>query len=217
MASIMPNGARYAVATTYGAAAAITAVTNAAPPVASSGTLPTAGGILLLTSGWPDLNGAVARALDPAAGTFKLEGLDTTDIVRYPAGEGLGTYQLATDFVNIPKIRDVQTSGGDQQFFQYQYVDDASGRQLQAPTFKSAETMTLLVDYDPSLPHFNALVELDRQRRPVILRESLPNGDVLYYVGWFSFKKTASKTLNEFMTNQATFSLTSDSVRYDAA
>lgn len=217
MASIMPNGARYAVATAISAASAITAITNAAPPVASVAAPPADGSIIVVTSGWPDLNGSVARSDDATANTFELEGLDTSDLVRYPAGEGVGTYQVASAFQNIPKIRSVEMSGGEQQFFQYQYVDDASGKQLQAPTFKSAQTLTLQVDYDPSLPHFAVLVELDRKRQPVVLRETLTNGDVIYYFGWFSFNKVPSKTLNEFMTNQATFSLTADPIRYDAA
>lgn len=217
MPSIMPNGAKYAVSTAVAAAIAMTAISNENPARASSPSLPADGAILLLTSGWPELNGAVVRADDPATGGFDLEDIDTSNTTRYPAGEGVGTYQVASAFQNIPKIRSVELTGGEQQFFQYQYVDDASGQQRQAPTFKSAQTLTLLVDYDPSLPHFAALVELDRKREPVVLRETLTNGDVIYYVGWISFNKVPSKTLNEFMTNQLTFSLTAEPMRYDAA
>lgn len=216
MSSMMPNGAKYAVATNVALAVAITAITNANPAVASSGTLPALNDIVFLTSGWSELNGSVARVKSPSAGTFQLEGIDTTDTVRYPAGEGAGTYQIVSSFVGISKVRDIQMSGGEQQFFQYQYVDDPSGRQLQAPTFKSAQTMTMLVDYDPTLPAFNAMVTLDRKRSVAVLRETLPNGDVIYYVGWFSFNKVPSKTLNEFMTNQLTFSLTAEPLRYPA-
>lgn len=216
MPSIMPNGAKYAVSTSLAAAVAITALSNANPAVASAGTLPLADAIVTLVSGWSELNGAVARVGASGGGTFELEGIDTSDTVRYPAGEGIGAYQVASGFVNIGKIRSVEMAGGEQQFYQYQYVDDASGRQLQAPTFKSAQTLTLQVDYDPSLPHFNALVELDRKRLPVVLRETLPNGDVIYYVGWISFTKVPTKVLNEFMANQLTFSLTSEPIRYAA-
>lgn len=214
MPSMMPNGAKYAVATSLATAVAITAISNANPAVASTGTLPTLNAILLLTSGWSELNGAVARAKSPAGGTFNLDGIDTTDVVRFPAGEGAGTYQVASTFIGISKVRDIQMSGGEQQFYQYQYVDDPSGRQLQAPTFKSAQTMTLQVDYDPTLPAFNALVELDRKRGIAVLRETLPNGDVIYYVGWISFNKVPTKVLNEFMANQLTFSLTAEPIRY---
>lgn len=217
MTSMMINGARYAVATQLSAAMAMTAVTNANPAVASAATPPAAGAIALLTSGWPDLNGSVARSKSPTADSFQLENVNSTDLIRYPAGEGVGTFQVASDFVGLSKVRSVEMAGGEQNFYQYQYVEDASGRQQQAPTFKSAMTMTLQVDYDPSLPHFDALVELDRLRGISILRESLPNGDVIYYVGWISFNKVPTKVLNEFMANQLTFSLTADPMRYAAA
>lgn len=218
MASLMVNGARYAVATQLAAAVALSGITNANPAVASAGTTPNVGDVTLITSGWSELNGAVARVATEVEGvSFTLGGVDTSDIVRYPSGEGGGTYQVASGFVNIPKIRELNLQGGEQNFYTYQYVDDPSGRQMQAPTFKSAQTLTLQVDYDPSLPHFNQLVELDRKRGVAILRETLPNGDVIYYVGWISFNKVPSKVLNEFMANQLTFSLTADPIRYPAA
>lgn len=214
MGSMMINGARYAVATAFSTARAITAITNTNPPSASTAQPPTNGSILLLTSGWPDLNGAVVRAANADADSFDMQGINATDVLRFPAGEGVGTFQVASDFVPLQKVRSVEMAGGEQNFYQYQYVEDDSGRQQQAPTFKSAMTQTLQVDYDPSLPAFDALVELDRLRGVSVLRESLPNGDVLYYVGWISFNKVPTKVLNEFMANQLTFSLTADPIRY---
>lgn len=217
MGSIMPNGAKYAVATQLAAAVAIANITNANPGLATTGATPNAGDIALLTSNWSELNGAVSRVGAVVADTsFALEGFDTTDAIRHPANEGGGTYQVASDFINVPKIRSVELQGGEQNYYQYQYVDDSSGRQYQAPTFKSAQTLTLQVDYDPSLPHFNELVELDRKRGVAILREILPNGDTIYYVGWISFNQVPSKVLNEFMANQLTFSLTALPIRYPA-
>jgi len=217
MPSLMINGARYAVATQLAAAVAMSAVSKAAPPVALTATPPANGDIVLLSSGWTGINEAVARASGVVAATsFQIEGFDTTDAVRYPAGEGVGGFQIASNFVNLPKIHDIQSAGGEQQFFQRQYVDDPNGKQVQAPTFKSAMSRTYSLDYDPAKPHFNALVELDRKRNVTILRETLPNGDVIYYAGYLSFNKEPTRALNEFMSNVMTFSLTSDSIRYAA-
>lgn len=217
MPSLMINGARYAVATQLAVAAAISAITNAAPPVASAAATPTDGDILLLSSGWGLLDEAPVRAAGVVANTsFNLEGYDATDELIYPAGEGIGTYRIASNFVNLPKIHDIQTAGGEQNFAQRQYVDDPSGKQVQAPTFKTAQSRTFMLDYDPTKPHFNALIELDRKREIVILREILPNGDTIYYSGRISFNKEPTRALNEFMSNQLTFSLSADSVRYPA-
>lgn len=217
MSSLMINGARFAVATALAAPVAITGISNAAPPVALSATPAANGSILLLASGWGGLDEAVARSTGFVAATsFNLEGFDTTDATRYPAGEGAGAYRIASNFVNLPKIHDIQASGGEQQFATRQYVDDPSNKQVQAPTFKSAMGKTYLMDYDPSKPHFDALVELDRTKTITILRETLPNGDVIYRAGYLSFNKEPTQALNEFMSNQMTFSQTSESIRYAA-
>lgn len=216
MSSLMINGARYAVATQLAAAVAISALTNAAPPVATAAVAPADGDILLVASGWGLFNEVPVKASGVTGSTFVMTGYDATDLVRNPAGEGIGAYQLASAFVNLPKIHDIQTSGGEQNYATRQYVDDPSGKQVQAPTFKSAQGRTFMMDYDPSKPHFNALIELDRQREIVILRETLPNGDVIYYAGRLSFNKEPTRALNEFMSNQMTFSMSADSIRYAA-
>jgi hypothetical protein len=217
MASRFINGAKYAVSTTLGAAVAVTAASNAAPPVLLTTAPPNNGDIVVLNSGWTELNETVARAIGKVVGTsFNLEGVDTTSVIRYPAGEGIGSFKVAGSFVSLTQVRDVASDGGDQQFFTFQYVEDSNGRQRSVPTFKNAMSFTIVMDYDPDLAWFDALVELDRLREPVVLREILPNGDTLYYFGYVAFNKVASKTLNENMTVTATFSLLADPIRYDA-
>lgn len=217
MPSLMINGARYAVATALSALAPITDISNAAPPVASAAAPPVDGSILLLQSGWSGINEIPVRSTGATADAFSLEGYDTTDLIRFPATEGAGGFQVASAFVNLPKIHDIQSNGGEQNFTQRQYVDDPNGKQVQAPTFKSAQSRTYMLDYDPTKPHFNALIEIDRKKEVVILRETLPNGDVIYYAGYMSFNKEPTRDLNEFMSNELTFSLTADSIRYPAA
>lgn len=217
MPSMMINGARHAIATAVSAATAFTAASNASPPVLLTTTPPTAGAVVLVNSGWSLLNEVVGRAASVVAATsFALEGYDATDTNLFPAGEGAGVFSVASSFVNLPKIHDIQSSGGDAEFFQRQYVADPSGKKIQVPTSKSPQSRTFMLDYDPSLAHFDALVELDRKRELCILRETLPNGDVIYYAGYISFNKEPTRTINEFMSNQLVFSMSSDSVRYDA-
>lgn len=211
MTSRFINGATYAISTALGAAVPVTAATNAAPAVLTPA--PTADDIIVLQSGWPSLNDNVFKA--GAAGA--LLGSDTTDETEYPPGEGVGVYRVAEDFVGLSQVRDVDMGGGEQQYFQYQYVEDRGGRQRQAPTFKNAMAMTILLDYDPNLPWYEALKAADRSREPVVLRERLPGGDVIYYYGLLSFNDVPTKRLNENMQVAATFSLQSDPIRYAAA
>lgn len=209
------NGTKLAISTTLGNAVAVSAVSNANPGVASAAVTPAAGGIVVMSSGWSELEGIVARAASVVANTsFALEGINTTDVARYPAGEGAGTYQLAGSFVALSQIIDVKISGGETNFHKWQYVEDPSGRERQAPTNKSAISREIILHYDASMPWFAALKEADRKRQPVVLRETLPDGAVIYSVGYLSFQDVPVGSVNEGMTVTATFSLLSAPTRY---
>lgn len=219
MTSRMINGAKFAVSSALGAAAAITAVNNANPGVASSLTPPTEGDVVVLTfPGLPELDDSVVRAGTVVAGTsFELEGVDTTDAVRFPTEDSAGAYRAVSGFVPLSQVRDLDMSGGDQQFHQFQNVEDPTSRQRQDPTFKNPMVLRIDLAYDPALPWFAALKEADRRKEPVVVREVLPNGDTTYYYGMMSFNGVATKSLNEHMLVSATLSLYADPIRYDAA
>ena len=216
MTSRFINGAKHAVSTALAPAAAITAITNSNPAVASSAAPPAEGSLVVLKSNWPELNDTVARVGAVTANTFELENVDTSDVIRFPAGEGIGTYEVASTFVSLSQVRDVDQSGGEQQFFTYQNIEDATSRQRQDPTFKNPMVMRVDMAYDPALPWYTVLDELDRAKEPVVLREILPGGDTIYYFGMLSFNKVPTKKPNEHMLVSATFSLYADPIRYPA-
>lgn len=217
MSSYFVNGAKFAVSNTLAAAIAMTAVSNANPAVALTATPPANGSIVVLKSGWTELNETVSRTAGQVAATsFQIEGFNASDVVRFPAGEGIGTFEVASAFVGLSQVRDVTLDGGEQNYFTFQYVEDVGGRQRRKPTFKSATGFTIVLDYDPDIAWYAALIEMDRVKTPVVLRETLPAGDIIYYYGEISFNKVPTKTINENMTVTATFSLLADPVRYSA-
>lgn len=217
MTSRFINGAQFAVSP-LAAAVAMSAISNANPAVVSAAAPAANGDVVVVNSGWEDINGAVFRAAGQVAGvSFQLEGLDSTDAARFPAGEGGGTFQIANDFTTVTQVRDIKTEGGDQQYYNYQYVGDKGGRQRRKPTYKNAMGYTMQMDYDPDLPWFAKLIALDFKKLPVVLRETLPGGDVIYYVGDLSFNKVPSHELNANMQVTATFSLQADPMRYAGA
>lgn len=217
MSSYFPNGTQYAISTTLAAAIALTAITNANPAVASAAAPPADGSIVVLASGWSALNDTVAKTANAAADSFELAGVDTTSLVDFPAGAGAGTARVAGGWVPITQVRSNNVTGGEQQFFTYQYVEDKSNRQRQKPTTKSPIVITLNMDYDPALPWYEALIQADKLGQPVILRATLTSGDVIYYLAYPSFNKVPTGGLNENQQNVATFSLLGDPVRYEAA
>lgn len=217
MSSFFPNGSQFAVATAKAAVLPVTAVTNANPAVATtSATPPVIGSLGVLTSGWNDINGRAFRTGTVAGQTFQLEDVDTTNTTSHPAGEGVGTFQVFSNFVTLSQIREVASDGGDQNWFTFDYVDDKSGRERRKPTTKAAQGFTLTLDWDPNLAWYDTLIDLDAKREQVMLRVTLPNGDILLYYGYLSFNKEPSMTSNENMTVTASFSLDADTTRYGA-
>ena len=91
MAVKITNGSIVHIASGKAAAKNVTAATNAAEAVltvAAHGL--TAGDYVVVTSGWGSLNGRVFRVKAADTGTVTLEGADTTNTDKYPAGGGVG-------------------------------------------------------------------------------------------------------------------------------
>ncbi len=196
MASSFPNGTVFSLGTTYGPPKTVSGVSNASPGVASATAHGfTDGDIVVMTSGWPSLNGAVVRVDNSTADAFDLEGFDTTNVTAYPAGQGGGTAREVTAWVSLSQVTDVQTSGGEQQFYQWQYLEEKTQRQR--PTVKSARSMSLTVDYDPDLAWHAALLTADALNTPHVIRAQLPSGKVIYYNMYVAYDGEPSFTINQ--------------------
>lgn len=217
MSASFPNGTLLAVSTAFAAAKTVSAVTNANPAVATSTAHGLSDGAIgVFTSGWPDANDRVFRVDNSATNAFDLEGLNSTSTTRYPAGQGTGLFTPVDTWVTLSQVREFGKSGGEQQFFTWQYLEDRSGRQRQRPTFKNAKAITVTLDYDPALAWFAALSNADAARTAIVLRATLPTGALIFYSVYPSFDADPSLTMNENMTNAASFSLISDLTRYDS-
>lgn len=212
------NGAQYAFASTVGPDVPITDITNANPAIASSQTEPAQGDFVLLKSNWSALIGQACRVGTVVAGTsFALEGIDTTDVKRYPTGEGAGSYAALSNFINLSQIREIQQQGGDFNDFSWTYVEDRALRQRSRPTDANPLKLTFTLDYDPSLAWFAALEDVTNKQLLTAMRETLPDGTVLLYTGYIAFNKSPSRTRNENMTVSAVMTINSDIVRYAPA
>lgn len=196
MASSFPNGTVFSLGTTYSSPKTVSGVSNASPGVASATAHGfTDGDIVVMTSGWPSLNGAVVRVDNSTIDAFDLEGFDTTNVTAYPSGQGGGTAREVTAWVSLSQVTDVQTSGGEQQFYQWQYLEEKTQRQR--PTVKSARSMSLTVDYDPDLAWHAALLAADALNTPHVIRAQLPSGKVIYYNMYVAYDGEPSFTINQ--------------------
>ncbi len=197
MSSSFPNGTVFSLATSYAATKTVTAISNATTAVASSVSHGYSAGDIVILGNSSRLDQRVIRVAANAAPTdlFNLEGIDTSSTTLYPSGFGVGTASKVTSFTAISQVTDVQSAGGEQQFYQWVYLED--GRQRQRPTFKNARSMTLVMDYDPDLAWHDDLIAADLAGTVYVLKASLPSGAVIYYSVYVGFDGEPSFTINE--------------------
>lgn len=213
MAARLPDGAIVSLATTYGTAKTVSGISNANPGVATSTAHGLANGALVsVTSGWSNLNNRVVRVAGTATNTFNLDGIDTTSVTQYPAGSGGGSVQEITGFTQIAQIMGFSTSGGEQQFATFSFLEQNFDTQI--PTTLSAQSITLDIADDPTLPGYQALKAASDARAIRALRLSMPDGSFILYQGYVSFNETPSVTKGSVMQVRATFSLQGRPVRY---
>lgn len=212
----LPNGSLIAIAASYGASKAMSALTNAATAVA---TLAASHGVIVndvleVTSGWSKLNNRILRASAVATNDVSLEGLNSLDTTKYPAGGGVGSVREVLTWQQILQILEISTSGGEQGFTTYSFLEDDTERQI--PTQKSPVQITIQIGDDDTLAHYPILVAADEDRLQRAVRLTLPGGAVIFYNAFVTFNKTPSLTKNEVMALTATLSLTAEQTRYAA-
>lgn len=214
MALTMPKGIQFGFAPANpGNDIALSALTNAVAVgfTAEAGEeTPVAGKpYILKANGWPLANNKVGRI---GAGGATVEGIDTSDVDLFPAG-GYGASSLVPlgDFVDFTQQGDPTASGGEQQFWTGQLLEDPLGRQISMPTFKNAKTITIPLYYDPREPWYDAAKKMDAKGEACVLRAKMVNGDVLYWYGYLSFDSDPSIAANTPMGNTATFTIIGES------
>lgn len=215
MALKMPKGVQFGFAQLDTAEPLPATGFTSANPTVATGVTAAAGTIVVVSApGWPGINN-VATELG-AAGV--LLGVDTSNVRLYPTGtSGPGEVRTAGDFVDFTQQGEPSTSGGDQQFWTGQLLEDPTGRQLSIPTFKNAKVFSIPLYYDPALPWYGAAKEVDAVGEPVVLRCKIPGGDTLYRFGYLSFDGDPTMTANTPMGVMATFTALGDSVLVEAA
>jgi len=203
MAARLPNGSTVDFVKTYGDDITVTSISNAKPAVATAAAHGLVkGDIVVLTSGWLKLSGRGFRVGEVTVGTFELEGVDTTNTASYPVGVSAGTVKKAEEWVAISQITEVASSGGEQQFYQYGYLEEDEDRQI--PTTKSPSTLTLTVADDPSQLYVTVDEEADELKEERLQRLNLVNGDIILYNSIASITNTPTLNRNQIMVRTIT-------------
>lgn len=209
----LPKNTLIALATTYGSAIEFSALTNANPAQATATAHGlTDGAILAVTSGWGKLNDRVVRVTGSATNDFDLEGIDTSSTTMYPAAGGTGSVRAITAWTQITQVLDMQSSGGDQGFVTYGFMED--DRDIQIPDRISPQTLNLTMADDSALPGYIALKAAAETAAVRAVRLTMPNGALIYFNGYISFNETPVLTKGQVNGVRAQVSLVSRPVRY---
>ncbi|CAI8801016.1 Phage tail protein [Pseudomonas sp. IT-P74] len=209
----LPNGATFEHAATYAAPLAFSAISNASEAACTVvGATLAVGDILLVTSGWTALNNKVVRVKAATATAITLEAIDTTSTQIFPAGSGAGSLKKVLTWAQIPQITDVAFSGGDQNYQDVVFLEDAQGRQI--PTDKAAARMVLTVADDPTLAYVPIVTAADVAQTVQAARLNLPGTDKLYYGAYTSFSLQPSVSRSNILTRTVSLALQSTPTRY---
>ena len=215
MAITLSTGASLSVAKTYAASVIINALTNALNAVATTGAAHSiaVGDFVEISSGWGLLDKRVARAMTGTTGsTLVLEGIDTTDLTKYPAGTGIGSVRKITAWSALSQVKSVSASGGSQNFANITSITDVVERQV--PTTRGAISMTVDCYDDPSLQWYADVSLADNSRTPYGLLMAFPNGSKLVANAYWSLMRVPTMANNEALMTQITLSYAAEPVRY---
>lgn len=212
----LPNGSTFDFAATYSTDVTVTEISNAAVAKATAtGHTFVKGDIIHLTSGWVKLTGRAFKVGEVTADDFEILGVDTSNEQRYPKGTSAGSAKKVATWVNIPQITEVASSGGEQQFYQFGFLEEDEDRQI--PTTKSPSTLTLTVADDPDQPFVPVVEAADELKEERIQRLNLVNGDIVLYNSIASISNTPSLTRNQLMVRTITLAQQGRITRYKGA
>ena len=209
----LPNGSVLEIAASLGNAVAFTALTNAAPPVATAaGHSIKNGDVLVVNSGWSLINDRAVRAASVAADKFSMGGLNTTNTDKYTAGAGVGSVIPVSNWAQISKVTAFTSSGGEQQYLTVGYLEDDDDRQF--PTNRNPITLAITVEDQPTAAYVGLVEGYGDTKSLTVLRLKLPNGDQILYPGYVSISSTPTMERNSLMTRTINVALSGRPLRY---
>jgi hypothetical protein len=214
MSITLATGTALAIASTYGAAVNMTALTNATEAVATLavGHGCVVGDFLEVTSGWDMLNNRIVRVKTVATNDITFESINTANTTNFPVGAGTGTIRRITAWTTISQVQSFDTSGGDLNFADITTITDRT--QKQAPTTRSAQQLSMTVFDDPALAGQIAVQAASDLSTPAAFRIVFASNSRMVTNGYWSIGAAPQVAVNAPLTNKIGFSALALSTRY---
>jgi len=210
MAIELAQGTTIAIASAYGAAKTMSAISNASEAVA---TLEASHGVLQndiveITSGWDRLNGRVARVKTVSTNDVTLELIDTSNTANYPAGAGTGSVRKISTWTALTQLAGITADTP-----QIQYIDIttlANQTRQRIPGLDESPNMSIDVFYDPSLSWVAAVLAASDANALAAVRMITPGGRKIYANAYWKMSRFPQISIGDAIKNA--LSLTFNSI-----
>lgn len=211
-----PSGTISSVATAFGTAKTVTAVTNAAEAVVSSTAHGFSNGdIVEITSGWARLNKRAWRVKSVTTDAFTLEQADTSNVNLYPSGAGVGTVRKATTWVQLTNTLNQSSSGGEAKKVTYKFTE--SDVEYSINDGFSAVDRSFDMDADAiTTPGYLALRTLTDVQTDTIIRKVAKSGAVSLLPCTINLNEEEIEQDGQIVTVRVSVSGNARSTRYAA-
>lgn len=207
-------GATVSVASAYGPALTINALSNAADAVATLAAttgIGASGDVVKIASSWDRLNDRVAKTT-LSGSDLTLVGMDTSSTTLFPATGGVpGTVTEVTTWTGIGQVKEWNATGGEQQYADITTIADYI--QKQRPTQRSPVSFDLSVFWDPSLAWWATVEGIATAQTQAPMRILLADATVIYFQGYVSLQKIPTIT-DRLLTSSVTLSIASEITVY---
>lgn len=215
MAITLTTGSTMSVAKTYGASISFATITNASDAVVTTASAHSiaVGEYVEVLSGWGRLDKRIARAKTGTTGsTIVLEGINTSDVVKYPVGTGGGSIRRISAWTTLSQIKSMSASGGSQNYADITDMTDTVQKQI--PTTRAPINVTIDAYDDPSLAWYADVVTADEAKTPFGFLLTPANSKPMVANAYWSLMRVPTMANNEAMMTQISLSYAAEPVRY---
>jgi len=212
MAAQVWSNVQVAMQSALATAVTITGITKASPGVVShSGTDPSDGDyVLLLVDGMTELNERVFRVANQAAGSFELEGEDTTDFGTFSSG----TFAVITFGTSLGTIQGVSASGGETEFADTTTIHDKIRTQI--PTVASALSFSLQNRWEPDDAGLAAMKTANDSKAQRAIKFTFASGAISTFYGYVGFVFVPTGNAQDVVTTPATITASNSVTNYSS-
>lgn len=211
----VPTGTVFSVATAFASAKTVTAVSNAATAVVTSAAHGYNNGdvVIFPISGWGRLNNRAFEVANKTTDTFEIK-LNTTDLNVFPIGSGIGTVKKVNTLVQLTKLMNPSTSGGDPKTVNYKFLD--SDVEYSINDGFNATSYTLQMDDDDTTAGYAALESLTDTQIDTVLKMTMRNGSRIYIPGRVALNSVPNLTEGQINSIAVAFNGNGRHTRYSA-